>query len=118
VPAPGSPEATTLAELPGPGGAPSQAERINMTCFELSREVARLDCCVEPAAPLARTLLRVVGRVVIDTGLPGAEASVWPNTEVMALQWLNEALAPLGYEVRPSAGSGRTEVPEASSEWV
>jgi hypothetical protein len=107
-----------LAERPAAANPPSQAERINMACFELSREVEGLDCCVEPAAPLARTLLRVVGRVVIDTGLPGAEASVWPNTEVMALQWLNEALAPLGYEVRPTAGSGRPEVPEPSSEWV
>jgi hypothetical protein len=89
-----------------------------MACYQLSREVAQLDCCVEPATPLARTLLRVVGRVVIDTGSPGAEPSVWQNTEVMALQWLQEALAPLGYEIRPSAGSGRPGVPRPSSEWV
>jgi hypothetical protein len=99
-----------LAEYP--------AERINMSCFELSREVAQLHCSVDPAVPLARTLLRVVGRVVIDTGMPGADPSVWDSTEVMALQWLNEALQPLGYEVRPAPGSGRPEVPEPSSEWV
>jgi hypothetical protein len=96
----------------------SAAERINMACFQLSREVGELECSVSPASPFARTLLRVVGRVVIDTGVPGADPAVWENTEVMALQWLNEALRPLGYEVRPAAGSGRPEVPEPSSEWV
>ncbi len=96
----------------------SAAERINMTCFELSREVAGLECCVPQAAPLARTLLRVVGRVVIDTGVPGADAGVWENTEVMALRWIREALEPLGYDVRPRPGSGRPEVPDASDEWV
>lgn len=89
-----------------------------MACFELSQEVARLECCVPVASPFARTLLRVVGRVVIDTGVAGADPSVWDNTETMALQWLNEALEPLGYEVKPRAGSGRSEVPDPSSEWV
>ncbi|TMC07465.1 MAG: hypothetical protein E6J41_16085 [Chloroflexi bacterium] len=96
----------------------SAAERINMACFELSRQVGGLACSVPEAAPLARTLLRVVGRVVIDTGVPGAEAAVWENTEVMALQWIREALEPLGYDVRPRPDSGRPEVPDASSEWV
>jgi hypothetical protein len=89
-----------------------------MACFELSREVAELPCCVAQASPLARTLLRVVGRVVIDTGVPGADPAAWENTEIMALQWLNEALAPLGYEIRPGFGSGRPEVPDPGSEWV
>ena len=102
----------TLAEQRG------AAERINMACFELSKQVGDLRCCVPQASPLARTLLRVVGRVVIDTGVPGADPAVWDNTEVMALQWIREALAPLGYDVRPHAGSGRPEVPDASSEWV
>jgi hypothetical protein len=96
---------------------PDAAERINMACFELSREIDRLDCCVPQAAPLARTLLRVVGRVVIDTGAAGTDAAVWENTEVMALRWIREALAPLGYDVRPLPGSGRPEVSDASSEW-
>lgn len=96
----------------------TDAERINMACFELSREVARLACCVPEAAPFARTLLRVVGRVVIDTGGPEADPAVWENTEVMALQWLREALDPLGYDVRPQPGSGRPEVPDPSQEWV
>jgi len=95
----------------------SPAERINMACFELSRQVRELECCVPEAAPLARTLLRIVGRVVIDTGAPGADPAVWQSTEVMALQWLREALAPLGYDVRPKPGSGRREVPDPSSEW-
>lgn len=92
------------------------AERINQTCFELSRQVGELACSVPEAAALARTLLRVTGRVVIDTGEPGADPSAWPGTEEMALQWLNEALAPLGYEVKPLPGGGRSEVP-APSEW-
>jgi hypothetical protein len=107
-----------LAEAPGHRSAEDPAERINMSCFELSREVAELSCCVDAASPFARTLLRVVGRVVIDTGVPGADPSVWDNTEVMALQWLNEALHPLGYEVRPASGSGRSEVPDPSGQWV
>jgi len=44
-----------------------------------------------PAIPLARTLLRVVGRVVIDTASPGARPEVWTSTEEMALQWIDEA---------------------------
>jgi hypothetical protein len=96
----------------------SAAERINMTCFELSRDVSALECCVPEATPLARTLLRVVGRVVIDTGVPDADPAVWENTEVMALRWIREALEPLGYDVRPRAGSGRPEVPDPDSEWA
>jgi hypothetical protein len=95
----------------------SVAERINMACFELSRDVGGLECCVPQAAPLARTLLRVVGRVVIDTGAADADPAVWENTEVMALQWIREAIGPLGYDVRPQPGSGRPEVPNPSSEW-
>jgi len=98
--------------------AESDAERINMACFQLSREVGGLRCSVPQAAPLARTLLRVVGRVVIDGCTPGADPAVWPNTEVMALQWIKEAIEPLGYDVRPLPGSGRPEVPEPSSEWA
>ncbi len=96
----------------------SAAERVNMACFELSRQVQDLGCCVPQAAPLARTLLRVVGRVVIDTAAPGAEPGVWDNTEVMALQWLREAIRPLGYDVTPLPGSGRREVPDPTSEWA
>lgn len=98
--------------------AESDAERINMACFDLSREVGGLRCSVPQAAPLARTLLRVVGRVVIDTGTPGADPTVWQNSEVTALQWIKEAIRPLGYDVRPLPGSGRPEVPEPSSEWA
>jgi hypothetical protein len=96
----------------------SAAERVNMSCFELSRQVAALECCVPEAVPLARTLLRVVGRVVIDTAGTGAEPAVWTGTETMALQWMREALRPLGYDVRPAEGSGRLEVPDPSSEWA
>lgn len=96
----------------------SRAERLNLSCFELSREAAALDYCVPEAAPLVRTLLRVVGRVIIDTGGPGADRDAWGNTEVMALQWIREAIRPLGYDVRPLPGSERPEVPDPSSEWA
>ena len=72
-----------------------------MTCFQLSRELEGMECSVPQARPFARTLVRVVGRVVIDTGTPGADPADWENTRAMALEWLNEALQPLGYEVRP-----------------
>jgi hypothetical protein len=65
---------------------------------------------VPEAAPLARRLLRVVGRVVIDTGLPDSSPDAWPNTEEMALLWIGEALRSLGYEVRPTPDRGRTEL--------
>lgn len=90
------------------------AEQINMTCFTLTREVESLTWSVPHAAPLARTLLRIAGRLVIDTGAGGADPALWANTEAMALQWLKEALAPLGYDISPLPGSGRPEVTPAS----
>jgi hypothetical protein len=48
-----------------------------------------------------RRLLRVAGRVLIDTGLPGSSIETWPNTKEMALQWIDEALRDLGYAVEP-----------------
>lgn len=72
-----------------------------MTCFELSRQIGELEFSVPEAAPLAKTLLRIVGRVVIDTGLPGADPAVWQNTEAMVLEWMREALRPLGHDVQP-----------------
>lgn len=98
--------------------AEADAERINMACFQLSRDVGGLRWSVPEAGRVARTLLRVVGRVVIDAGTPGADPIVWENTQVMALQWIREAIKPLGYDVRPLPGSGRPEVPEPSSEWA
>ena len=67
------------------------AETLNMVCFMLSREIENLALTVPEAGPLSRTLLRVVGRVVIDTGGPGATAETWPDTKEMALQWIDEA---------------------------
>jgi hypothetical protein len=86
------------------------AEDLNMACFELSRQLGHLDFSVPDAAPLARTLLRVVGRVLIDTGSSGADPETWPNTEEMALLWIDEAVRRLGYRVSPLPGSGRPEL--------
>ena len=96
---------------------PSPAERLNMACFQLSHELDELEPVVPEAAPLARTLLRVVGRVVIDMGAPGAKAEDWPNTEAMALQWIDEALRALGYQVRPAPEGGREELRPPSADW-
>src|SRR5229473_8395469 len=87
------------------GAAPIDAETFNAACFMLSRALEEIEFSVPEAAPLVRRLLRVAGRVVIDTGLPESAPEVWPNTEEMALQWIGEALRPLGYEVRPASVS-------------
>lgn len=81
---------------------PRSAEDLNMACFELSREIEAMAFSVPQAAPLARTLLRVVGRVLIDAGGRLADPSIWPNTEEMALQWVDEAIRPLGHRVAPA----------------
>ena len=78
-------------------------EDINLACFELSRELDSLAFSVPAARPLARTLLRVVGRVVIDAGGSAAAAGDWPGTEEMVIAWIDEALAPLGRRVEPRA---------------
>jgi hypothetical protein len=96
---------------------PAEAENLNMACFAISRALEDLDFSVPEAAPLARRLLRAVGRIVIDTGVAGADPEVWANTESMALQWLREALNPLGYDVTPLPDSGRPPVEDPSVGW-
>ena len=83
------------------GAAPIDAETFNAACFMLSRALEEIDFSVADAAPLVRRLLRVAGRVVIDTGLPDSSTETWPNTREMAIEWINEALGGLDYEVRP-----------------
>jgi hypothetical protein len=82
---------------------PLDAETFNAACFMLTRALEQLELSVPEAAPLVRRLLRVAGRVVIDTGTQGASAEVWSNTREMAIQWIDEALRALGYEATPSA---------------
>jgi hypothetical protein len=91
------------------GAEPIDAETFNAACFMLSRALEDLRLSVPEAAPLVRRLLRVAGRVVIDTGLPDASPEVWPNTQEMALAWINEAMRELGYRVRPIAGGGKPD---------
>ena len=88
-----------------------------MECFRLSRALEGLAFASPSAAPVARRLLRVVGRLVIDMAAPGADPAVWPKTEEMALLWIDEALKTLGYEVKPVPGGGRPELPEPSASW-
>jgi hypothetical protein len=83
------------------GSAPIDAETFNAACFMLSRSLDEIVFSVPEASPLVRHLLRVAGRVVIDTGTPAASPDVWPNTKEMALQWIDEALADLGYRSVP-----------------
>ncbi|SRR6266567_6903941 len=82
-------------------GEPIDAETFNAACFMLSRALEEFAFSVPEAAPLVRRLLRVAGRVVIDTGLPDSSPETWSNTREMALQWMDEALRDLGYEVSP-----------------
>lgn len=77
-------------------GTPIDAETFNAACFMLTRSLEELAFDVPEVEPLVRRLLRVAGRVVIDSS-----PEVWPNTREMAVQWLSEALEALGYEVRP-----------------
>ena len=100
------------------GDEPIDARSFNAACFMLSRALESMELCVDEAAPLVRRLLRVAGRVVIDTGLPGSSADTWPSTEEMALQWLDEALRAVGYEVRPLAAGGRPELRRAEEDWA
>ncbi len=83
-------------------GTAIDAETFNAACFVLTRALEDLQLSVPDAGPLVRRLLRVAGRVVIDTGAAGASPDVWPNTREMAIQWIDEALRALGYEARPS----------------
>ena len=68
------------------------AETFNAACFVLSRALESLEFSVPEAAPLVRRLLRVAGRVIIDTAAADASPDVWPNTQDMAIQWIDEAL--------------------------
>ena len=80
---------------------PVDATSFSAVCFLLTRELERLEFSVPEAAPLVRRLLRVAGRVVIDTATAGATPETWENTREMALEWIDEALRALGYEARP-----------------
>ena len=91
---------------------PIDAQTFNTACFVLSRAIDDLKLTVPEAAPLIRRLLRVAGRVVIDTGLADASADTWPNTEEMVLIWVDEALRELGYQVRPTPDGGTPELEE------
>lgn len=82
---------------------PLDAETFNAACFMLTRALEQIEFSVPDAAPLVRRLLRVAGRVVIDTGVAGSSPETWDNTKEMALQWIDEALRALGYEVTPAS---------------
>ena len=95
------------------GLEPIDAQTFNSACFMLSRALEDLALSVPEAAPLARRLLRVAARIVIDTGLADSSPDAWPNTEEMALLWIDEALRSLGYHVQPLPGGSRIELTRA-----
>jgi hypothetical protein len=92
------------------GGEPIDARTFNAACFILSRALEELELSVQEAAPLIRRLLRVAGRIVIDRGLADSTPETWASTQEMALQWIDEALGALGYQVRPAPDGGRAEI--------
>ena len=81
-------------------GDPINAQTFNAACFVLSRARDDLSLSVPQATPLVRTVLRVAGRVVIDTA-PGSSPDVWSNTEAMAVEWLGGALSEMGFRIVP-----------------
>jgi hypothetical protein len=99
------------------GGEPIDAQVFNSACFMLSRALEELALSVPEAAPLARRLLRVAGRVVIDTGMEDSSPATWPSTEEMALLWIDEALRALGYQVSPVPDGGRPELKRVAEDW-
>ncbi|MDQ2942413.1 MAG: hypothetical protein M3R21_01930 [Candidatus Dormibacteraeota bacterium] len=99
------------------GNEAIDAQTFNSACFMLSRALEELALSVPEAAPLGRRLLRVAARVVIDTGLANSAADSWPNTEEMALLWIDEAVRALGYEVRPLPEGGRAELKRVQQDW-
>jgi hypothetical protein len=105
-----------LAERLG-GSEPIDAQTFNSACFMLSRALEDLALSVPEAAPLARRLLRVAARVVIDTGLQDSTPDSWPNTEAMALLWIDEALRSLGYHVKPVPEVGRPDLTREEIDW-
>jgi len=94
------------------------AETLNAACFMLSSSLEKMALSVHEAAPLARRLLRVAGRVIIDTGAPGASPQTWSSTEEMALLWIDEALRALGYQVKPTEDGGRPELTRTEDDWM
>jgi hypothetical protein len=99
------------------GREPIDAQTFNSACFMLSRALEELVLSVPDAAPLAKRLMRVAGRVVIDTGQLDSSADAWRNTEEMALLWIDEALRALGYQVRPLPDAGRPELKREETDW-
>jgi hypothetical protein len=93
---------------------PIDAQTFNAACFMLSRSIGDLKLTVPEAASIIRRLLRVAGRVVIDTGLAESSADSWQNTEEMVLIWIDEALRELGYQVRPTPDGGRPELEDVA----
>ena len=99
------------------GEDPIDAQTFNAACFMLSRALEAMTLSVPEAGPLTRRLLRVAGRIVIDTGLPDSSKETWPSTEEMVLLWIDEALRELGYQVRPTSEGGRVELVRADEDW-
>lgn len=90
---------------------------MNRACFDLSRGLDQLSWSAPEAAALARVMLRVAGRLIIDAAGEAADPEHWGDTETTALQWLRAALNDLGYDVTPLPGSGREPVPDVSADW-
>ena len=98
---------------------PVSAETLNMACFWMSTALDSLRFSEDEAAAVARRLLRVVGRILIDAASREGEAasSSWSEVRPMVLLWIDEALRPLGYEVKPQPGTGQPELPDPSADW-
>src|SRR2546427_5564953 len=81
---------------------PIDAETFNAACFMLSRALEDLELTVPEAAPLVRRLLRVAGRVLIDTREAGASQAVRPPNRETGLPWMEQAPGGFGCGGEPS----------------
>ena len=110
-------QASLASTLAGEGRVDCQA--LNLACFWMTRVLDDLSFPVEEPRATARRLLRIVGRILVDTGREEATPDEWQEqTRPMVLLWLNETLAVLGYEAKPQAGSGQPEIQEPEAEWT
>src|SRR5690349_23578465 len=76
------------------------AETFNAVCFLLTRALEGLELSVPEAGPLVRRLLRVAGRVVIDTGMPDSSPETWSDRKSTRLNSRHVEISDAGFRLK------------------